>query len=33
MKTEVVAHCMVELAKTEKSGVFEPKDIFKIGER
>ena len=30
MKTEVVAHCMVELAKTEKSGVFEPKDIFKI---
>ena len=33
MKTEVVAHCMVELAKTKKSGVFEPKDIFKIGER
>ena len=33
MKTEVVAHCMVELAKTKKSGVFEPKDIFKIGKR
>ena len=33
MKTEVAARCMIELAKTEKSGVFEAKDIFRIGEK
>ena len=30
MKTEVVAHCMVELAKTKKSGVFEPRIFSRL---
>ena len=30
MKTELVAHCMIELAKSKQSGVFEAKDMFSM---